>query len=84
MRNLIDWMFFIFLEFEVKRGSGIKTITPVPRRRSDPEFLKWENDVNSMLDDDYEGTLFEIIFFPPKIMNLFLFLYLLRIRIRCK
>lgn len=40
----------------MKRGSGYKTITPVPRRRSDPEFAKWENDVNPMLYDDYEGS----------------------------
>lgn len=47
---------FSELEIDVKRGSGYKTITPVPRRRSDPEFAKWENDVNPILYDDYEGS----------------------------
>lgn len=46
----------------MKRGSGYKTITPVPRRRSDPEFAKWENDVNPILYDDYEGSNHTITF----------------------
>ncbi|XP_031631688.1 cardio acceleratory peptide 2b-like [Contarinia nasturtii] len=43
-------------EIDAKRGPAIHTLTPTPRRRSDPEFLKWDSEVNAMLDDDYEGT----------------------------
>lgn len=43
------------LEIDAKRGPAIHTLTPTPRRRSDPEFLKWDSEVNAILDDDYEG-----------------------------
>lgn len=46
---------FSLTEIDVKRGPAIHTLTPTPRRRSDPEFLKWDSEVNAMLDDDYEG-----------------------------
>lgn len=42
-------------EIDAKRGAAIHTLTPTPRRRSDPEFLKWDSEVNALLDDDYEG-----------------------------
>lgn len=42
-------------EIDVKRGERVQTLTPTPRRRSDPEFLKWDSEINAMLDDDYEG-----------------------------
>lgn len=44
-------------EIDVKRGERVHTLTPTPRRRSDPEFLKWDSEINAMLDDDYEGEL---------------------------
>lgn len=42
-------------EIDAKRGQAIHTLTPTPRRRSDPEFLKWDSEINALLDDDYEG-----------------------------
>lgn len=39
----------------MKRGERVHTLTPTPRRRSDPEFLKWDSEINAILDDDYEG-----------------------------
>lgn len=42
-------------EIDAKRGLPVHTLTPTPRRRSDPDFLKWDSEVNAILDDDYEG-----------------------------
>lgn len=53
----IHLIFLSGTEIEVKRGERVHTLTPTPRRRSDPEFLKWDSEINAMLDDDYEGEL---------------------------
>lgn len=46
---------FIPTEIDIKRGQPVQTFVPTPRRRSDSEFMKWDSEVNAILDDDYEG-----------------------------
>lgn len=53
---------FLRIEIDAKRGAAIHTLTPTPRRRSDPEFLKWDSEVNAILDDDYEGEFKYLLF----------------------
>lgn len=47
----------IFIVIEVKRGPAIHSLTPAPRRRSDPEFAKWINEADNTVDDEFDGEL---------------------------
>lgn len=46
---------------EVKRGPPIHSLVPTPRRRSDPELAKWNNEIENYMDDEYEGNLIEFL-----------------------
>lgn len=41
----------------MKRGDPVEKFKAFPRRRSDPEFMKWDSEMDTILDGDYEGNI---------------------------
>lgn len=55
--HVFDTMKNEFIVIEVKRGPAIHSLTPAPRRRSDPDFAKWINEADNVVDDEFDGEL---------------------------